>query len=79
MTQNTQQSITERVQALASKIPQLQAEYGEDGFWDAYAGIADPILDDAGKVSDDAWHDAYLYLNSALHQNGLIGAEEIQT
>ncbi|MFK3649269.1 hypothetical protein ACI2IY_12675 [Lysobacter enzymogenes] len=79
MTDTDYQPIADRLSALRAQIPSLIEQYPGDAFWDAYAGIADPILDDAGRISDDAHDNAYLYLNSVLFQHGLISADEIQT
>ena len=73
-------AIASRVDALAEQLPQLIADYPDEGdFWAAFAGVADSIEDDAGEISDDIWEYVNFRIESMLIDAGLQDPATRQT
>lgn len=80
MTQNTHESIAERIRALGQQLPLLVRQHADDAdFFPAWAALADPILRDAGQVSDDTHEYAFQMLEELLIQAGKIDPSERTT
>lgn len=73
----TTPELVQRLADLRAAIPRLQAEYPDEGdFWDAFAGLADPIKD-AGLDEDQylLWD---FQISDMLIAHGLIPEHERQ-
>lgn len=79
MTGTATDAIALRLTDLRHRLPQLIEQNPGDAFWCAYAEIADSILEDAAKISDDDYDNAFLYQNAILFQAGMISEGDIQT
>ncbi|UZW62773.1 hypothetical protein [Lysobacter enzymogenes] len=79
MTGTAYDAIALRLAEVRHRLPELQERHPGESFWCAYAEIVDPILDDAGRISDEAYDNAFLFQNAILSEAGLITGEEIQT
>ncbi|MBN7139014.1 hypothetical protein A7A76_07885 [Lysobacter enzymogenes] len=79
MTDTDYEAISLRLTELRQHLPMLATQYPGEAFWDAYAAVVDPILEDAGRISDDAYDAAFLFQNAILSEAGLIAGDEIQT
>lgn len=79
MTDPRYDAIAARLDELRLRLPLLVKQHAGDDFWSAYAEIADPILEDAGRISDEAYDNAFLFQNAILSEAGLISGVEIQT
>lgn len=79
MTRSLNDSIALRLTELSQRIPELLEQHTGDAFWCAFAEIADPILEDAGRISDEAYDNAFLFQNAILSKASLIAGDEIQS
>lgn len=62
---------------LKAELPRLKAEYGLDAV-QAFAELADPIMERAERAGYDIWHSASVYVTDMLIDANLVDASERQ-